>query len=233
MKIAVLSDLHANLPALRAVIDDAGPVDALFCLGDLVDYGPQPKEVIREIRARATKTIRGNHDQALGFGVECGCAQAFLDLSVGTRAYHKTLLDQDDIGYLRSLPLSESTEAAGCTFFLCHASPQGDLYRYLRPSTSEDVWQSEVAGINADLILTGHTHLPMIKRVGKITVVNPGSVGQPRDGDPRASYALWVDGEITLRRVAYPVEETIGALERSPLEQGMVERLGQILRRGK
>jgi putative phosphoesterase len=233
MRIAVLSDLHANPPALRAVLDDAGAVDAIFCLGDLVDYGPQPKEVIATVRRRATKAIRGNHDQALAFDMDCCCAEAFRPLSVGTRLYHKTLLGRDEVEYLKSLPLSDSVTLAGSRFFLCHASPQGDLFRYLRPNTPEETWRSEIVGVDADVIFTGHTHLPMIKRIGKTTIVNPGSVGQPRDNDPRAAYALWNDGEITLRRAAYPVEETIAALRRSPLEQGMVERLSAILRNGK
>jgi putative phosphoesterase len=233
MRIAVLSDLHANPPALRAVLDDAGAVDAIFCLGDLVDYGPQPNEVIATVRARATKAIRGNHDQALAFDMECGCAEAFRTLSVGTRSYHKTLLSRDEIDYLKSLPLSDSVTLGDARFYLCHASPQGDLFRYLRPNTSEEIWRSEIAGVDADVIFTGHTHLPMIKRIGKKTIVNPGSVGQPRDNDPRAAYALWSDGEITLKRAAYPVEETIETLRRSPMGREMVERLSAILRNGK
>ena len=233
MRIAILSDLHANLPALKAVLDHAGPVNDLFCLGDLVDYGPQPKEVISEIRQRATQTLRGNHDQALAYDMDCGCALVFRPLSLETRAYHKTLLGPEDIAYLRALPLSHRAELGGARFFLCHASPQGDLFRYLRPSVAEEIWRSELSGIEADLIFTGHTHLPMIKRIGHQQVINPGSVGQPRDGDPKASYALWEDGKVMLRRVAYPVEETIAALKHSPLQRESIELLCAILKRGK
>ena len=233
MRIAILSDPHANLPALKAVLDHAGQVDALLCLGDLVDYGPHPKEVLSEIRKRATSTIRGNHDQALAYDVDCGCAPAFKTLSLETRAYHKTLLGPEDIDFLKALPLSHRAVLGGVRFFLCHASPQGDLFRYLPPSVPEEVFRREVSGIEADVILTGHTHLPMIRKVGRHLIINPGSVGQPRDGNPTASYAVWEDGDVEVRRVGYPIDETIEGLHRSPLPRETVDRLCAILKKGK
>ncbi len=230
MKILIISDIHANPTALKSIKET---YDYLICLGDLVDYGPDPRSAIDFVRKNSYKVVRGNHDNALAFGVDCGCSYTFKHLSIATREYHREILDEDEIEYLRSTPLSEEFELGGARFFLAHASPQGDLYKYLKPDTDDSIWRNEIEGINADFIFVGHTHLPVIKEIDRRIIVNPGSVGQPRDGIPQASYAIWEDGRVTLKRVPYDIEKTISALMATQLDPRIINELSNVLRKGR
>ncbi len=229
MRIAILSDVHANLAALEALGES---YDFLLCLGDLVDYGPKPREAIKWVRERAFRVVRGNHDQALAYGVDCRCAPVMKEASLTTRIWHQGLLAAEEKAYLADLPLSVRVEVGGARFFLAHASPKGDLYKYLRPEVPDKTLAEEVQGIDADFIFIGHTHLPMIRRVGKTVVVNPGSAGQPRHGDPRASYAVWEDGKVSLCQKPYNIGQTVSALEQAPLPTPVITQLTTLLRTG-
>jgi putative phosphoesterase len=229
MRIAIISDVHANLAALEAITE---PYDLLLCLGDLVDYGPQPREALWWVRERACKVVRGNHDQALGYDMDCHCAPVMREASVTTRLWHTQLLNDDEKAYLRQLPVREYCDLGGTTFLLAHASPTGDLYTYLRPEVSDEVLTEESRGVDTDFIFIGHTHLPMLRRLGKTTIVNPGSIGQPRHGGPEASYVLWEDGDIHFRRIPYDTKKTIATLERAPLPHPIIVQLTEILRTG-
>jgi putative phosphoesterase len=230
MRIAIISDLHANLAALESIQE---PYDLLLCLGDLVDYGPQPREAIHWVRERALRVIRGNHDHALAYGVDCRCAPVMRESSVTTRQWHSQLLSPEEKQYLRGLPITERLEIAGAMFHLAHASPTGDLYDYhITQEVSEEVLTEAIEGIEADFILLGHTHLPMLRTIGATTIVNPGSMGQPRHGKPCASYAIWNDGDVEFYHGSYDVTQTIALLERSPLPTNVITQLSQILRTG-
>jgi putative phosphoesterase len=230
MRIAIVSDVHANLAALESIQE---PYDLLLCLGDLVDYGPQPREAIHWVRERALRVIRGNHDHALGYDVDCRCAPVMKEASVTTRRWHLSLLSQDEREYLRSLPITERLVVAGATFHLAHASPTGDLYDYhIVPDAPDEALTEAIEGIEADFILLGHTHLPMLRTIGRTTIVNPGSVGQPRHGDARASYAVWEDGEIRFCRSVYDVSRTAGLLDHAPLSRSVIIQLSSVLESG-
>lgn len=229
MRILIISDIHANIVSVESLKEN---FDYMVCLGDVVDYGPDPKGCIDFVRNNCFKLVRGNHDHALAFGVDCGCSYDFKHLSVSTREYHRSILDEDDINFLRKTALTDTFEMGGARFFLAHASPSGDLYRYLKPQTDLSIWMDETGNIDADFILLGHTHLPMIIEIGKKTIINPGSIGQPRDGCPDASYALWDDGRVFLKRIAYDIERTIKLLSSTPLPPKTIEELSSILRRG-
>jgi putative phosphoesterase len=232
MRILVISDLHANWPALEAVLASES-FDELLVGGDLVSYGPHPREVVDAVRARATVVVRGNHDNALAHHVDCRCAPASKPLAEATRKVHGELLAPEDLRYLGALPLAASRETAGLRVFSTHASPREHLFRYtLTPDAPDDHLRAETADIDADVILLGHTHLPMLRRVERVTVLNPGSVGQPRDGDPRASYAVIEDGVPRLARVAYDIERSVADLRRMPIAPEIAQRLVSILRTG-
>lgn len=233
MKILAISDLHANWPALEAVLG-AESFDRLMVGGDLVSYGPHPHEVIDVVRGRATGVVRGNHDEALAHGVDCRCAPASKPLAEATRAVHRERLPARDVQFLAGLPMTLRFAENGATFFSVHASPGDALYRYtLTPEAPDEHLRSELAGVTAEYVLLGHTHLPMIRRVGVQTVINPGSVGQPRDGDPRASYAVIENGVPRLKRAAYDVDATVRDLRRMPIAPDIAETLASILRSGK
>jgi predicted phosphodiesterase len=143
-----------------------------------------------------------------------------------TRAWHRTLVHEDDLAFLRSLPLHAEVTLEGYRFYLGHAAPHDDLFTYLTPATLP----AAAAGVSGDFLLLGHTHLPLHQRLGTVTVVNPGSVGLPRDSGGKANYAIYTAGEITLKQVRYDVEATIADLQRGPLSATVVERLAALLR---
>jgi putative phosphoesterase len=233
MRILAISDIHANWPALEAILA-AQPYDHLMVGGDLVSYGPHPREVVDFVKRHATVAVRGNHDEALAHGVDCRCAPASKPLAEATRAVHREQLSPGEVAYLGSLPLTGTLDAGGRSFFSVHASPHEHLYRYtLTPDAPDAHLRAEIAGTAGHFILLGHTHFPMIRPLGGQTVINPGSVGQPRDGDPRASYALIEDGIPQLRRAAYDVERTVSDLRAMPIPSAIAAMLISIIRNGK
>jgi predicted phosphodiesterase len=135
---------HANLEALQAIDEDR---DAVLCMGDLVEYGPSPKECIAGLRLMGAVIVRGNHDNAVALREDCRCHGDYKLLSVATRQFTWQLLDPSEIEFLRQLPLTETLELAGTRFFLCHAAPSDPLFRYLPSSASDDEWTSEVAAV--------------------------------------------------------------------------------------
>lgn len=233
MRVLAVSDLHANWPALEAVLA-AEPHDRLIVCGDLVAFGPHPSEVVEFVRLNAAVAVRGNHDHALGHGVDARSSPAMRFPAEESAALHLTMLDPGQVSYLRRLPLKAWLKEEGFSFYAAHASPRNRLYAYtLTPEAPDRHVERQVSQVRADFILLGHTHLPMVRGVGFRLVVNPGSTGQPRDGDPRASYAVIEDGTVKLKRVAYDVERTVRDLSRLPLDPSTVERLAFALRNGK
>jgi protein phosphatase len=212
LKILIISDVHGNAQALNALNES---YDELWVLGDLVTYGPEPTEVVQHLRQHASQIVRGNHDHAVGYNVDPRCSPPFRAMAEATRQHTMKTLSDDDKGFLRDLPLTASVERGGRRFFLCHATPSDPLFAYCPPESP--AWSQECASVDADIILVGHTHLPFVKRFGTRTVVNPGSLGQPKDGGPDASYAVWQDGEVTLRKVPYPVDRTVAKIRELPL----------------
>ena len=228
MKIAIVSDIHANLAAFEAFPEEN--YDQLWCLGDLVDYGPRPHEVIQWVRNRATAAIRGNHDHAVGFGVDPQCSPPYKHLASETMQYTRGVCTKDDFAFLRELPIQKQIVIGAQKFYLVHAAPTDPLFGY-RPQDSER-WEKEIQSINADVLVVGHTHTPFIRQVGGCTIVNPGSLGQPKTGRPLACYAIWEDGEIYLKEYNYPLEKTIRQLRQMPLSKQDIEQLIAVLKTG-
>lgn len=228
MKVVIVSDVHGNLEALQAL---AEPCDQLWVLGDLVDYGPDPGAVIQEVRERAALVVRGNHDHAVGFGVDPRCSDAFRAMARATQQHTMQVLESDATAYLRALPLTGDLALAGVRFHLCHAVPSEPLFGYR--GADSPAWVQETQTIDADVLLVGHTHEPFVRAIGDRLVVNPGSLGQPKHGTPDGSYAVWEDGEVSLRRVRYPVGTTVDKLRRLPLPAGVIDGLAQVLLTGR
>jgi putative phosphoesterase len=224
MKTLIVSDIHANLSALTAVLEIDGDYDNFIFLGDVVDYGPHPKECLAYVKEHANYYVRGNHDNALGYDVDCNCMGTFREYSIATREWHKTLLDDDDKRFLRNMPILAKAHINGNSFFLAHASPQGDLFKYIKTEDIDD----EIKNIFTEYILLGHTHIQFKKKINESLVVNPGSVGLARDGG-QACYAIYHDGEIKLKRINYDVEKTITDLMSSPTPKTVKEGLKTVL----
>jgi putative phosphoesterase len=225
MKLLVLSDLHGNWAALEAVLAAEPQYDAVAFCGDVVDYGPQPVECLRWLSENADHAIRGNHDNAVGFDMDCQCMGTFREYSVATRAWHRTLLDQTDCNFLRQLPTLKQFEWEGKRFRMAHATPQGDLFEYL----SVDQWGDRLVGLDEDFIVLGHTHVQGMQTFGTLTVVNPGSVGLARDHQGKACYAVFQDGQVQLKQILYDVERTITAMREAPLPDQVIEGLVVVL----
>ena len=230
MKALIISDVHANYPALQAVLEKDGSYDKLIFLGDVVDYGPHPKECVTFIKNNADYYVRGNHDNALAFNTDCNSMGTFREYSIATRKWHETLLDENDKGFLRNMPLINKAHLPGGqedsdnnTFFLAHASPQGDISKYIY----EDEIVNELDDIIAEYILVGHTHVQYKKKIDYTLIVNPGSVGLSRDGG-QACYAIYENGNILLHRIDYDVEKTITDLMKSPIPDSCKEGLKKV-----
>jgi putative phosphoesterase len=225
MKLLILSDIHANWPALEAVLAaEPDPDDVAFC-GDVVDYGPQPVECLHWLTMHAKYSVRGNHDNALGLNVDCRCMGSFREYSVATRQWHRTLLSEDDCESLRRMPRLCVFEWGGRRFRMAHATPQAGLFEYL----NIDQWEERVSELQEEFVLLGHTHIQGIRSFDRITVVNPGSVGLARDQPGKACYAVFRDGRMELKHIDYPVERTAALLRTAPLPYPVVDGLIGVL----
>lgn len=226
MKIAIISDIHGNLEALSALKE---PYDELWVLGDLVNYGPDPRAVVDFVRERAALVVRGNHDDAVAFHSDPRCSAPYRAMAKETMEYTYSVLSPDQIEYLEGLPLHASRTVDGTKFMLCHATPSDPLYQYL-PAHSLD-WEREIDGVDADVLLVGHTHVPFVESVGLSLVLNPGSLGQPKTGSTKACYAIWEDGAV-LRAVDYDMGLTLRKIGQMPVSNQVKEGLKAVLRSG-
>jgi len=231
MKLLVVSDIHANWPALQAIQE---PADAIVCLEDVVSYGPFPQECVAWVRERAAYVIRGNHDTALSYQTDPRVAPAKQALALATLEAHRRLLSEADVRWLHDLGTAAHFHFDGCRYTIVHAAPSDHLFNYrITPALGEEALKKEMAGVRADLVLLGHTHLPMQRAVNGTVVLNPGSVGQSLDGDPRASYAIIQDGVATIRRVEYDIEATTAGIRRMGVPDEMADVLIGILKTGR
>ncbi len=228
VKIVIVSDIHANLAALDALPER--DFDQLWCVGDLVDYGPRPHEVVQWVKDKAAVAVRGNHDHAAGFSVDPQCSQPFKRLAAETLRYTQEVCKGKDFEFLRKLPVYRETAVGSTRFYLVHATPMDPLFGYC-PEQSER-WREEVRSIDADVLVVGHTHTPFIRTVGETTIVNPGSLGQPKTGRPLACYAVWENGRISLREYAYPIKDTIQQIRAMPISAEDQDALIVVLETG-
>ncbi|HZT81904.1 MAG TPA: metallophosphoesterase family protein [Gemmataceae bacterium] len=227
MRILLVADIHGNWPALRAIEE---PHDVCLCLGDLVDYGLEPAPCIDWVRRNATHAVRGNHDHGAAQNVIVTGRNGYKHLTGLTRPLTRERLSPDDLRFLARLPVSKTVTIEDTRFLLVHATPRDPLDEYAPPDG--DFWARRLENVDADVVCVGHTHQPYVLEVGDKLVINPGSVGQPRDGDPRAAYALIEDYRVELRRAEYPVEEAIRPILESSLPDQAKQALADVLRTG-
>lgn len=228
MRILVVSDIHGNRAALDAIDE---PHDVCFCLGDLVDYGPEPAACIRWAMAHADYAVRGNHDHGVAQEVPVRGEIGFRYLTRVTRPDQWEALAAEERTYLLQLPVMQRVTLGDLRFLLVHATPRDPLDEYLL--RDEAAWSRRLETVDADIVCVGHTHMQFKLKVGDKMVVNPGSVGLPRDGDPRAAYAVIEDGRVELKRVSYPIEETVAAIEAAPWPDRAKTMLTHVVRQGR
>jgi putative phosphoesterase len=228
MRILVVSDIHANWPALAAIQE---PHDVCICLGDLVDYGPDPGSCVRWAMEHAQYAIRGNHDHGVAQGIPVTGENGYRYLTKVTRPMMWESLEAQERRYLLQLPVTRRFTLMGKTFLLVHATPRDPMDEYLM--VDPKTWAKRLHHVEADVVCVGHTHVQFSLSVDGVMVLNPGSVGQPRDGDPRAGYAIIEDNRIQLRRVEYPIDETVTRIDASSLPARAKVMLAHSYRRGR
>jgi putative phosphoesterase len=216
MQVGLVSDIHGNRVALEAVLADMPPVDALVCAGDVVGYNPWHGDCVDAMRERGVPTVLGNHDRAVAHDGGFAFSSA---AGAGVRHARETLTD-DQLAWLADLP-PERTAVDG-RVRLVHGHPE-DPDRYTFP----EQFGPHLLGEEEEVLVLGHTHIQHHERYEEGVVVNPGSVGQPRDGDPRAAYALLDLAELTVeqRRVEYDIEAVVAAIDAAGLPASLGERL--------
>jgi putative phosphoesterase len=227
MKILLIADIHSNWPALQA-IDET--FDACFFLGDLVDYGTDPVPCIDWVRRYASAAVRGNHDHAVAQRVPARPGSGFRQLAAATRPLHWDVLNPTCLKYLSRLPVTQRLLVDGKTFFLVHGTPRDPMDEYL--ADDAEGWRARLESVDADFVCVGHTHSQFHLDLGRMQIVNPGSVGQPRDGDARCAYAVIHNGAVELRRVAYDIDATLRHMREAGLEPWALEIAESVLRHG-
>jgi diadenosine tetraphosphatase ApaH/serine/threonine PP2A family protein phosphatase len=241
MRYAMLADIHGNLDAFNAVLEDIerrGGVDEYWCMGDIVGYGPEPHLCIAALRQLPNLAVKGNHD--LAAAGQTGLSVFNPDAAQALR-WTRENLTEEDISYLKELP--EKSQKEG--FTILHGSPREPLWEYLVSISSAT---ENFNYLKTHCCLIGHSHLPLLFKqkeeengcsfipfgedIGQVLgkgrfIINPGSVGQARDGDPRASYAIY-DGDaavIKLHRIAYDINAVKLKMVRQNLPVRLVIRL--------
>jgi len=231
-RIALFSDIHGNVPALEAVLADIETrgIHEVYCLGDLVGYGPDPAGVIHLIRGLGIPTIRGNYDDGIGNRRgECGCYYATDEAkSDGARSYAFTdaALDDRDHAWLAALPDDIRFEHEGARILLAHGSPR-KINEYLLPDRTDTQLARLAVEAGADLVCVGHIHIPYHRAMvaageGTIHYVSTGSVGKPKDGDPRAGWVELVLGTAEEVAHACPADEAAGPVAATAVFAGVL-----------
>ncbi|MFP4005479.1 MAG: metallophosphoesterase family protein [Candidatus Hadarchaeia archaeon] len=223
-KIGIIADIHSNLNALDAVLNDMPKTDKIVCAGDLVGYGPQPNEVLDRMKSQNILSVTGNHDYAI-------TKKNFEMLEeIGRKAAEWTFkeLSEENLEYLRKLENKKVLNESGYEIFICHGTPRNPLKEYLSPSASNRTTLKMTQNVNSDVIILGHTHVPLNRTLQGKMIINPGSVGQPRDRNPNASYAileLSEKKEITQKRVEYDTKKTAEKIKEAGLPEKLSNRL--------
>jgi putative phosphoesterase len=222
--MAFISDIHANLEALESVLEAVGEVET-YCLGDIVGYGASPNEVVSLIKTQGVACILGNHDQA----VLSGRIGDLGSTAAVAAAWTSRILSEESRSFLAGLPQELTVPVDQGMVYMTHGSPDDRLWEYVHPATHSYLFSHYLSKLSARAIALGHTHVPFLAREEKGIVFNPGSVGQPRNGDSRASCALLtVNGEkLELQHLAVPYD--IDAAAEKIRSAGLPESLGKRL----
>lgn len=226
MIIAVISDIHSNLEAFEAVIKNLPRWDRLICLGDIVGYGPQPNEVVERLKQlQPTIVLLGNHDHA----VVTGNTSDFSQHAATAVEWTRERINEANLAYLSTLKPTARIELGGTSVGLYHGSPRDPLSEYVFPDIPATTAKKLIQESGVQLVLLGHTHMPMLYSFENQMLGNPGSVGQPRDGDPRASFGVLTlaDAKFSfhIKRVEYGIDGVAEKIHRAGLSEFLADRL--------
>jgi putative phosphoesterase len=233
-RVAVITDIHANLPALQAAlarIEELG-IAEVYCGGDLVGYGPHPDEVCALIARRGIPTIYGNYDYAIARGLDdCGCAYVTPhDREIGQRSVEWTLVHTGQAAkdFMRELPFDLRLNVGDTAVHLVHGSPR-KVNEYLFEDKPASLYERLAAAEEADVLVFGHTHKPWVREHDGVLFVNCGSVGKPKDGDARGAFAVLEASagrlEVSIERVTYDAERVAAEVRAAGLPEEFADKL--------
>lgn len=229
-RIIIFGDLHANWEALLALQQAEPRPDAVFCLGDIVGYGPDPKRCLDAVRAQVTYVIGGWHDRTVGVGQISSGDNELLE---ATWTYTRSVLSTKDRDYLASLPTELTVEVAGTRFHLTRLLPDDvEAETCTLITMSQARLRERFDEIKANIILVGGPHVPALRQIDDRLIVCPGSLGQPRYGVADPTFAAWEDGRLQIHHLHYHPETTIRKLSLLPLDPDHVLHLQSILQTG-
>jgi putative phosphoesterase len=236
MRIAIIADVHSNIFSLNEVLLDIDNrnIDLTLCMGDLVGYATFPNEVIDTIRENKILTIKGNYDEAVGEELMvCGCDYPDPKDAENAGLSLNWTIDEtrdDNKEFLRGLPKEVKMSFEGKTILFVHGSPR-KINEYLKENSQEA--KEVMADLEADILVCGHTHKPYYKMYGNKMLVNAGSAGKPKTGNPMANYVVidlkGEEANIEIYEVEYDFEQTAKAIE----EKGLPQEFAEIIRTGK
>lgn len=237
MKIAVFADVHSNLYSLEAVLKDieSKGIDRIYCVGDLVGYGPRPNEVIELIRSQKIPTVMGNYDDAIGnMRLICGCDykdEESLRLGEKSISWTRDNTSAESKAWLSGLPAEIRETISGHRILFVHGSSKA-LNEYLYENTPEEYLNQLLKENEVDVLICGHTHLPYVKRIESGLVINAGSAGKPKHGNPNATYVVidFTDGTLCpdIIEIEYNYEDTAAEIEKF----GLPNEFARIVRTG-
>jgi putative phosphoesterase len=201
MKIAFISDIHGNYEALKAVLSELDKlgISRVYCAGDIVGYYSQINECCNELSLREIPTVMGNHDWYMAGGGFCPRSRSVNDCL----AYQRGVIEKENLDWLKSLPVQIQIDKIQ----MVHGGWGDPIDEYLKPT------QEYFEKVVGEVFVSGHTHVQTLKKFGNKTYCNPGSVGQPRDGDPRAAFAVYDGKDFELLRVEYDMQKVFDLME--------------------
>lgn len=207
MKIGVISDIHSNSVALGAVLQhsEIQSADAVYCAGDLVGYYSRPNEVVNKIRRENIFSVKGNHDKAVAEATP----SSFSVYAKRAADWTRRKLTSDNLAFLDSLPVRIRKFVGSRDLLVVHGSPKNPFTEYIYQEDVDELFLDFYFDVPPEVVVLGHTHQPFVKKVNDTLVVNPGSVGQPRDRDPRASFGIIDLDSLSseIFRVEYDIDE--------------------------
>lgn len=220
-----MSDIHSNLEALEAVSNDFKNFP-IYCSGDIIGYGANPKEVVQWFIKRNVNSVLGNHDYA----ITQNDTKWFNDKAGVSIKWTYNNLNSNEIKYLKSLQISKIVKINELKMLIVHGSPEDKLFEYVHQDTHEHLFEEYLKQNKVDIILMGHTHIPFIWECKNGMIINPGSVGQPRSGNNKATYVLLELNnkkikKASIKKVSYDIETAAKKIKAAGLPVIFAERL--------
>jgi len=225
-KLVIISDIHANREALEAVLNDIKQrtdVKEILCAGDVVGYGPDPAACCELVRKLKIPVVQGNHDA----NIDLSNLGWFNWMAQQALVWTSQNVGQENREWLMNLPKKFEKKILGKKVAMVHGSPRDPVYEYVTHDTPNDVLRHFLNMTKADVLIMGHTHIPFVVKIGKRLILNPGAVGQPRDGDPDACYAV-VDMKnlkAEIVRVEYNIQACAEKIYRTNIPNYLADRL--------